>query len=120
MTTSINDIKESVNQLNLKVDKLTEKVELIINQFATITHLEAVAAKIINETQKEFQKHSCKEDMIEIKNKTNTTILDPKTEDKKPFIGKYSYPNYNVGNEELGSSRNPNSMTWPKDFFKPA
>ena len=38
---------------------------------------------------------------------------------KKPLTGKYSYPNYNVGNEELGSSKNKSSMSWPNDYVKP-
>ena len=83
----------------------------------TTNQLEAITAKIINETQKQLHKCSCNKEIIEIINKT-TTVLDPKTEDNKSFTAKYSYPNYNVGNEELRSSRNPSSMSWPKDYFK--
>ena len=114
MKITLGEIKESLNQLSEKIDKLTE----IVNQSFITTHeLEAVAAKIVVETRKEILNHN--KIISETLNNIISIVSDPESKEIKPLAGKYSYPNYNVGNEELGSSKNKSSMSWPNDYVKP-
>lgn len=70
-----------------------------------------------NSNEHEF----CSEKFLEaIKSSKNELPVKVKSRENSPeqekpgkWTPKYSYPNYNVGNEELGSSGNPNALSWP-------
>lgn len=85
-------IEELINDLIKKVDKLS-----------TNENLEAVAAKIIKEVLDKK-----KDDQPLMLNKHKEQISD-----EKRRFQKYSFPNFNVGNPSLGSSKSPNALKWP-------
>lgn len=121
----------SLPELGKRIDALKETVDeilrLVKNQskekssMSESSDLEAVAAKIIKEISDKISDCPCNKEIIEEirkekPNKNNDIIpKEPAREPRKDqYDGpKYSWPNYNVGNEELGSSGNPNALEWP-------
>lgn len=106
---------ERVKNLVTQVEKLLESSKSIV---------EASAAKVIQDLTAEMQKCPCNKEILEaIKAqkpeqppKDQVVSKDDNQEDQKPSLQslrKYSFPNWNVGNAELGSSGNPNAIRFP-------
>lgn len=115
--------------------KIDQILDLLRNkpQSQEIEKMEQIAAKIITDIANKIDKCECNKEITELlKNKAGInrsksagdlpkddqiqkTPKEPET--KKPVQGwRYKWPNYNVGNAELGSSGNPKAMRWPEDF----
>lgn len=77
----------------------------------------AAAAKIITELKTTIQDYQNDKAIGKQSkaSKENRLVLTPEqgNKDKGKSRYRYSYPNHDVGNEELGTGKNPNSMTWP-------
>ena len=82
-----------------KIEELTRELVNKIEQLATKENLEAIAAKIIKEILEKLE--------------SQEPILEKPEEIRPKGSPKYSFPNFNVGNESLGSSKNPNALKWP-------
>lgn len=120
---SIADVNKKLASLEPKVDELLE----LLKKFTSLVEKlnkqasdpEAIAAKIISDLSKKIDdKDCCKEIIQEIRNnkpkdkddKTNPlVILEPNSGPK------YTFPNFLVGNANLGSSGDPEALTWPFD-----
>lgn len=92
-----------------------EILGLLRNQQA---HIEAAAAKIINELKAIIQDCPCNKEILKALDKNQLKdkeiiSADDTTLDLTKGSRKYSYPNFSVGNEELGTGKNPGSLTWP-------
>lgn len=88
--------------------KIHENIDQILARIGTPTpgnqNLEAVAAKIINDISDKIDKCDCNKEIKELLAQSNEVTPFPDTKEKAaPFL-KYSFQNYFVGNEELGSS----------------
>ena len=76
-------------------------------------NIEAAAAKVITEVKSIIHDCPCNKEILDVL-KTGTSsrkIIIPDEKFKKPL--KYSYPNFNVGNEEMGTGKNAESISWP-------
>lgn len=100
------------------IERLMKDHEAILQKLDTLLKreqdLSTVAAKIINDISKKIENCECNKEILEaLKLKGKGKELSP-TKDlkltKQSFTGKYSFPNYEVGNEELGSSRGKNTL----------
>lgn len=94
--------------------QLEEILELLKNQ-QNADNIEAAAAKIINEIKLVIHDCPCNKEILDVlkTGTSNREIVLADEKFKKPL--KYSYPNFSVGNEEMGSGKNSGSLTWPFD-----
>ncbi|KAL8110848.1 hypothetical protein AgCh_026554 [Apium graveolens] len=80
-------------------------------------NIEAATAKIITELKATIQECPCNHEILEAlkerQRKGKEIITTDEDPEHKSRIWKYSYPNYSVGNEELGTGKNPGSLAWP-------
>ena len=93
----------SLPKLEELIRELIKKVEIL----STNENLEAIAAKIIKDVSDKIDN---------LDNKKQLEILVEKTSQNHPSkrrFQKYSFPNFNVGNPSLGSSKCPNALKWP-------
>jgi len=90
-----------------KIDELVKDLIKKVDNLSTNEKLEAIAAKIIKDV-------SDKIDKIE-KNKQLEILVENSSQEppSKRRFQKYSFPNFNVGNPSLGSSKCPNALQWP-------
>lgn len=89
----------------LKLEELVKDLIRKVESLSTNENLEATAAKIIKDVS----------DKIDERMDSKTFMLEKQKEkinDEKSFQ-KYSFPNFNVGNPSLGSSKSPNALSWP-------
>lgn len=109
-------LKELLDEFNKTIKpQLGEILTLLKNQQLN-NNIEAAAAKIINELKASIHECPCNQEILDalLKEKAKGIIIvDDNTPTPKRGPWKYSYPNYNVGNEDLGSGKNPNSLSWP-------
>lgn len=112
---SIKDLLEDFDK-NIK-PQIEEILRLLkIQQANNITGIiEASAAKVINDLKTVIKDCPCNKEILEALDQRQQRGIILTGENPKPKSGpwKYSYPNDNVGNEELGSSKNTGSLTWP-------
>nr|AGT42187.1 helper component protein [Cauliflower mosaic virus]BAO53300.1 DNA-binding protein [Cauliflower mosaic virus] len=121
---NLNQIQKEVSEIlsdqkSMKSD-IKAILELLGSQNPIKESLETVAAKIVNDLTKLINDCPCNKEILEAlgKQPKDQLVEQPKEKGKGLNLGKYSYPNYGVGNEELGSSGNPKALTWP--FKAPA
>lgn len=89
----------------LKLEDLIRELITKVEKLSTNENLEASAAKIIKDISEKIDKiEEVRPKKVEQHNRT--------TNETEKFQ-KYSFPNFNVGNPSLGSSKCPNALTWP-------
>ncbi|QED42843.1 putative DNA-binding protein [Isatis caulimovirus A] len=118
---NLSQIQKEVSQVYEEILKLRNEqksfLEQVVNKPTNESNdLNAIAAKIINDISKIIESCPCNKEILEALGKQPDKQLVTQPEIKTaPTVssGKYSYPNFGVGNEELGSSGNPNAMKWP-------
>lgn len=100
-------IKDLVNQ----VEKLLESSKSVV---------EASAAKVIKDITAEMQKCPCNKEILDAlkstKPESSAIVKSDEPQTSQPQTSrqwKYNFPNYNVGNPELGSSGREKPFTWP-------
>ena len=111
---SLKELQEDFNKV-IK-PQLEEILELLKNQQHN-DNIEAAAAKIIKEIKIIIQDCPCNKEILDAL-KTGTSgkeIIIPDEKFRKPL--KYSYPNFSVGNEEMGTGKNSGNLSW--SFDKP-
>ena len=113
---SLRELIEDSN--NTIKPQLTKILALLKKQESSVKdNIEAAAAKIITELKSTIQDCQCNKEILKALEKRPKTSEKEKqivtTQDKGKSRYRYSYPNHDVGNEELGTGKNPNSMTWP-------
>lgn len=114
---SIKELLEDFDK-NIK-PQIGEILRLLNNlQANNVTNnIEAAAAKIITELKAVIQDCPCNNEILEALKERQQKGKEIITADEDPEYKsknwKYSYPNYSVGNEELGTGKNPGSLTWP-------
>jgi Caulimovirus DNA-binding protein len=109
---SLKDIQEYFN--NIIKPQLEEILELLSNiQAQDITgNIEAAAAKIITELKPLILDCQCNKENLEALQKlTGKEIITDDNLTDRPL--RYSYPNFSVGNDDMGTGKNPGSLTWP-------
>lgn len=109
-------LKDQLEDFNKVIKPQQEEIlGLLRNQQA---HIEAATTKIINELKAVIQDCPCNKEILKAldknqpKGKVIISVDDTATNPTKGSW-KYSYPNFSVGNEELGTGKNPGSLTWP-------
>lgn len=112
---SIKDLLEDFEK-NIK-PQIEEILKLLKIQQANhiADNIEAAAAKVITELKSVIHDCPCNKEILEAFENREQKGIILVDEVPKPRTGpwKYSYPNNNVGNEELGTGKNPGSLTWP-------
>ncbi|ALD49088.1 ORF3 [Atractylodes mild mottle virus] len=113
---------KEVSEVLEKIKKLVEQTEALLEKSKEI--VEASAAKVINDITAKLEKCQCNKEILdalkEIKGEPSKELAvtgkdDPKGKSKSFPLEKYSFPNYRVGNAELGSSGNPNAVVYPPE-----
>lgn len=116
---SLKDVIERLNDLNPKIDRLFELLSKFEEQVETLNQNtsdpHAIAAKVINDISDKIDEKDCCDKILEaIKSKQGTgQELIPKAPEPSANRFKYSFPNWNVGNANLGSSVDPDALVWP-------
>lgn len=115
---SIKELTDDFN--NIIKPQLEEILRLLKRENADNiqANIEAAAAKIITEIKTVIHDCPCNKEILDAllqgSSKGKEIIVPdddvPKTTTK---LWRYSYPNYNVGNEEMGTGKNPGSLSWP-------
>ncbi len=106
-----------VEKLDQIMDFLKQLKPVLENLQKDAENQNAIAAKIIKDLTDEMHKCHCNKEILDaIKNQEKTLV--PKTQSSEPEgttsgLAKYTWPNYRVGNAELGSSGNPDALQWP-------
>nr|ABW81761.1 DNA binding protein [Dahlia mosaic virus-Holland] len=116
--TTLATIKEISDETLSLVKELLTMIKQIIDRpkSSTQTELtEPIAAKIIKDISDKIDKCECAEKLKqELKAGKDMQVSKPEEPENLPKrIQKYSYPNWGVGNESLGSSGNPKALEWP-------
>lgn len=112
-------LRELIDDFNNNIKpQLTEILASLKKQeSSTKDNMEAAAAKIITELKSTIQDCQCNKEILKASGKQPEVLEKEKqiisTLDKGKSRYQYSYPNHDVGNEELGTGKNPKSMTWP-------
>ena len=104
-------LKEIQEDLNNVIKPQLEEILNLLNkaQAQDITgNIEAAAAKIITELKPLMQDY--KEVLQALQQQEPTGKIDDSPTDESL---RYSYPNFSVGNDNLGTGKNPGSLTWP-------
>lgn len=103
-------LSEQIDRLKQLLDEF-DNFKLLLTEILALlkknadNNIEAAAAKIITEL---------KATILDCSSNKETAIIPTQgNKDKGKSRYRYSYPNHDVGNEELGTGKNPNSMTWP-------
>ncbi|CAA29525.1 unnamed protein product [Figwort mosaic virus] len=112
MAATLSEIRELIQSLTKTANEIKAMLER--NSAGKPTGIEEAAAKIIKDIGDKIDQCECTkkiEEMLDQKQNADTQIVPTKQESSG--LVKYSYPNWNVGNEELGSSGNPNAVKWP-------
>ena len=113
---SIKDLLEDFEK-NIK-PQLEEILRLLkMNQADSVNHIEAAAAKIITELKSVIHDCPCNKEILDALRQEPSRgkeiiIPDDIPRNTKGSL-KYSYPNFNVGNAEMGTGKNPGSLSWP-------
>lgn len=112
---SLKELQEDFNKI-IK-PQLEEILRLLKTQQAqdVTSNIEAAAAKIITELRSTIQDCHCNEEILIALQGKEIVPVEPLSK-SEPW--KYSYPNFSVGNEDLGTGKNPGSLTWPFDADK--
>lgn len=99
---------------------IESKLDQILSNMRTdsTNNQEAIAAKIIKDITDELKKCHCNKEILDALSKDTRkeqAIVPSDTKETilKEWTPKYKFPNFAVGNEELGQSKNPGSMKWP-------
>nr|AGR88237.1 DNA binding protein [Dahlia mosaic virus] len=86
----------------VKIEEMIKELIKKVDALSTNDNLEVIAAKIIKDVS----------DIID-----NKAFVFEKQKEKikieEKRFQKYSFPNFNVGNPSLGSSKSPNALKWP-------
>lgn len=119
-----------------QIELIQKQLEDIQNRLRDNSNLEATAAKIITDLTVEINDCHCKTEIADLQRqifekieqcectqplremmeqllKTKVDTAPPPPVKTTSKLKKYSYPNFDVGNAELGSSANPKPMKWP-------
>lgn len=112
---SLKEIQEDFNK-NIK-PQLEEILKLLNSMHAkdVTGNIEAAAAKIITELKPLIQDCHCNKEILQAlrqQEPTGKNIIFTE-DDSTDKMWRYSYPNYSVGNDDLGTGKNPGSLTWP-------
>nr|BCW03859.1 DNA-binding protein [Cauliflower mosaic virus] len=114
---NLNQIQKEVSEILSDQKSIKTDIKTILDKLGNQNQesLEAVAAKIVNDITKIIKDCPCNKEILEAlgKQPEKQLVEKPKELGKAPNFKKYTYPNYGVGNAELGSSGNPNALTWP-------
>lgn len=112
IASEIETVKTSQKTLESKIDQVLAKIG---SSSADSLNLESVAAKIISDLTKEMKECHCNKEIVELLNKNKALIPSPELDSnqKKLSEPQYTFPNFEVGNEGMGSSTNPNALKWP-------
>lgn len=126
-----------MTSVNAKIEEILEAIkalrafaEEIRSERTQPTDQEAIAAKIIKDIKDDAEQNNqkvidkisecpCNQEILDAlgqKKKDGKEIVIPSKESTgktSEWNPKYKFPNWNVGNQELGSSKNPNSKEWP-------
>ncbi|QED42827.1 DNA binding protein [Silene caulimovirus A] len=125
---NLQSIGERILEVENNQKTIESKIDQILAKLGSHTpnndqKLESIAAKIISDLTKEMKECHCNKEIVDILNKEKSMVpatKDKEEESKSTKFGKpqYTFPNFDVGNEGMGSSKNPNALTWP--FEKPS
>ena len=110
---NLNNISEVVNQILDELQKLKKDLQKLEQ---TSSNPEALAAKIINDITQEIKNCPCNKEILEALTSPSNQSLVPITSQNKEIKEvqpKYKFPNFDVGNPELGSSASKGAMEWP-------
>lgn len=119
----MSNLKE-LNEMLSQVKELVKQTELLLEKSKDI--VEASAAKVITDITAELKKCQCNKEILDTLKDLKISESQPdkqiikKDDDsqavKSTFqLEKYTFPNFNVGNADLGSSGNPNPVKYPPD-----
>lgn len=92
--------------------QIRELKELLL-ELNLSNNIEIAAAKIIKDISDKIDKCDCTKELAKQLNENKEIVEISDKEESNTGLTKYSYPNHWVGNEELGSSKNPGSLKWP-------
>lgn len=110
-------VVERLDEIMIFLKQLKPVLEKIEKDLQKSADPEAIAAKIIKDLTDVIQSCPCNEEILKELKKTPqqeiVTSQSPETSNPKGGLRKYSFPNFLVGNEELGSSGDPKALTWP-------
>lgn len=106
-------LKELQEDFNKVIKPQLEEILKVLKNQQQNDNIEAAAAKIINEIKNIIHDCPCNKEILDVlkTGTSNREIIIPDERFKKPL--KYSYPNFNVGNEEMGTGKNSGSLSWP-------
>lgn len=116
------NFKEFQEDFNKVVRPQIEEILSILKDQQASNVIEAAAAKIITELKLAIHDCPCNKEILDAINvqpgdlqlvRKDDQINGTARHDIQPR--RYSYPNSSVGNENLGTGKNPNSLTWPFD-----
>nr|CAH25728.1 DNA binding protein [Carnation etched ring virus]CAH68827.1 DNA-binding protein [Carnation etched ring virus] len=112
IASEIEVVKTNQKTIESKIDQILAKIGSTPEESS---NLESVAAKIISDLTKEMKECHCNKEIVEILNKDKAIIPSPERDSiqKKLSEPQYTFPNFDVGNEGMGSSTNPNALKWP-------
>lgn len=118
LTEQVDRLKNLLDDFNMNIKPQLTEILALLKKNAD-NNIEAAAAKIITELKTTIQDCSCNKEILEAIGKQSNApeqkqiVPTQGNKDKGKSRYRYSYPNHDVGNEELGTGKNPNSMTWP-------
>ena len=104
--------KEFQEDFNKTIRPQIEEILKLLKDRQDNDIIEVTAAKIIKELKTAI--HDCPKETLKVLSLEQTKgkeIVIRRKENPEQKL--YSYPNFCVGNEELGTGKNPNNMTWP-------
>ncbi|CAA28358.1 unnamed protein product [Carnation etched ring virus] len=112
IASEIEVVKTNQKTIESKIDQILAKIGSTPDESS---NLESVAAKIISDLTKEMKECHCNKEIVEILNKDKAIIPSPEQDSiqKRLSEPQYTFPNFDVGNEGMGSSTNPNALKWP-------
>jgi hypothetical protein len=95
--------------------QLEEILRLLKNQ-QNADNIEAAAAKIINEIKSVIHNCPCNKEILDVlkTGTSNREIIIADEKFKRPL--RYSYPN--IGNEEIGTEKDQEKLSWPFGIIK--
>lgn len=115
---SLKDFQQNFDSIIKQLDEILSLLKNQQNTDNVKNNIEATASKIINEIKTLIHDCPCNKEILEALNQRpskDKQIIPVDDDISKSTSGlkRYSYPNFSVGNEELGTGKNPGSLTWP-------
>nr|BBD88601.1 DNA-binding protein [Carnation etched ring virus] len=112
IASEIEVVKTNQKTIESKIDQILAKIGSTPDDSS---NLESVAAKIISDLTKEMKECHCNKEIVELLNKETAVVASPTKDSSKQVLSnpQYTFPNFDVGNDGMGSSTNPNALKWP-------